>query len=215
MLRIDHVVLAVPDLEEAAARLLARHGLASVPGGVHPAWGTGNRIVPLGRDYVELISVLDPATAASTAFGTLIGSLAEGGERLVAVCLGTDDVDAEASRLGLEAVNGSRLLPDGETVAWRAAGLDATMRDRSLPFFIRWRDPARHPGLAEATHRVRPRGIAWVEVSGDEDVVRRWIGDRSLPIRFSGPGPAAEGEPGPVAVGLAAAEGEIVLRPRA
>jgi Glyoxalase-like domain len=211
MLRVDHVVLAVPDLDRAAARLLDRHGLASVPGGVHPGWGTGNRIVPLGRDYVELISVLDPATAASSAFGTLIGSVAADGERLFAVCLGTDDVDAEASRLGLEAVEGSRVRPDGRTLSWRSAGLDVAMRDRSLPFFIQWRDRDLHPGLARAAHRGGPRGIAWVEVAGDEAAVRRWIGDGSLPIRFVEP----DGDPGPVAVGLAAAQGEIVLRPRA
>ncbi len=48
MYSIDHVVLAVSDLDEAAERLRRDHGLASVPGGVHPGWGTGNRIVPLG-----------------------------------------------------------------------------------------------------------------------------------------------------------------------
>jgi catechol 2,3-dioxygenase-like lactoylglutathione lyase family enzyme len=209
MLRIDHVVLAVPDLDEAAARLLDRYGLASVPGGVHPGWGTGNRIVPLGRDYVELIAVADPAIAASSPFGTLIGSLAAGGDRLFALCLSTDDVDAEADRLGLEAAEGSRLRPDGLTLSWRSAGLEVTMRDRSLPFFIQWRDPDRHPGLARAEHRSGPGGIAWVEVAGDEAAVRRWIGGGSPPIRFVEP----NGEPGPVAVGLAAAGGEIVLRP--
>ena len=47
-MKIDHAVLAVADLNDAAQRLRARTGLASIPGGRHPAWGTENRIVPLG-----------------------------------------------------------------------------------------------------------------------------------------------------------------------
>lgn len=55
MLVIDHVVLGVQDLDVAGERLLSNHGLASVPGGRHSRWGTGNRIVPLGADHLESI----------------------------------------------------------------------------------------------------------------------------------------------------------------
>jgi len=48
VLQIDHVVYAVGDLDAAATRVREEFGLASVPGGVHPQWGTGNRIIPLG-----------------------------------------------------------------------------------------------------------------------------------------------------------------------
>ncbi len=47
-LRIDHIVWGVDDLDRAAAEVQERYGLASVPGGRHPGWGTANRIVPLG-----------------------------------------------------------------------------------------------------------------------------------------------------------------------
>ena len=69
MLWIDHVVLACADLDVAAAHLLERHGLASVPGGRHPGWGTANRIVPLGGSYVELITVVDAEEALQSQFG--------------------------------------------------------------------------------------------------------------------------------------------------
>jgi len=63
---IDHVVMAVRDLDDAGDRLLRDHGLASVPGGRHARWGTANRIVPLGEDYIELIGVVDGEQAART-----------------------------------------------------------------------------------------------------------------------------------------------------
>jgi hypothetical protein len=56
-MRIDHVLYAVSNLDDAAARWAADFGLRSVPGGVHPRWGTANRIVPLGGAYLELIGV--------------------------------------------------------------------------------------------------------------------------------------------------------------
>ena len=66
---LDHVLFAVPDLDEAAAQLKRRYGLGSVEGGRHPGWGTANRIVPLARTYIELIAVVDDAEAAEAPFG--------------------------------------------------------------------------------------------------------------------------------------------------
>jgi hypothetical protein len=39
-LELDHVLIAVVDLAEAAREIEARHGLASLEGGRHPSWGT-------------------------------------------------------------------------------------------------------------------------------------------------------------------------------
>ena len=58
-LRIDHVLYAVRDLDEAASRLATEWGLATSDGGRHPGHGTANRIVPLGSDYIELIAIVD------------------------------------------------------------------------------------------------------------------------------------------------------------
>src|SRR5215213_9383959 len=69
VLAIDHIVVPVSDLDRAAAEVEARYGLASVEGGRHPAWGTANRIVPLGDAYVELVAVADPKTAHRATFG--------------------------------------------------------------------------------------------------------------------------------------------------
>ena len=207
MLRIDHVVYAVPDLDEAAVRFEADHGLHSIAGGVHPRWGTGNRVIPLGEDYVELIAVVDAAIAASTALGRAVGGAAAGRGRWFALCLADDDLDATAARLGLTAEPGSRTLPDGRVVAWRGAGIDDPRRTPDLPFFIAWDvPPGLHPGAGAASHPVGANGIAWVEIGGDAARFEAWTGGAALPVRV------VDAEPGVRAVGLLTPGGEVVIR---
>jgi Glyoxalase-like domain len=200
-------VVAVHHLDAGAARLWEAFGLASVAGGRHPAWGTGNRIVPLSEAYVELLAVADPAVAATTSIGRWIEEASRDGDRLVAWCVATDDVDAVADRLGLAVTPGSRTLPDGRTVAWRSAGFDA-VRDRpDRPFFIRWDVPPElHPGRAQAGHRVRPQGISRIDVTGDPRDLREWLGGADLPVHVT------DGAPGILAVAIATDGDELVLR---
>lgn len=206
MLRIDHVVREVPDLDLAATRFLDRYGLVSVPGGRHPGWGTGNRLVPLGNDYIELISVLDRAEAEKTEFGrTMLERVAEG-EQWFAVCLADDDLDATATRLGLEIATGSRVLPDGAVVRWRSAGLDSPNREPWLPFFIEWNVPPElHPARTPAKHRVPATGIAWVELAGNPATLTDWLGGAEVPFRL------VEGEPSIRGVGIATEGPELKL----
>jgi hypothetical protein len=206
VLRIDHVVRAVPDLDAAAARWLERYGLASLPGGRHPGWGTANRLIPLGNDYVELISVVDPAEAEKTEFGRSMSARIAEGDQWFAVCLADDDLEATAARLGLEIAAGSRVLPDGGVVRWRSAGLDDATRELWLPFFIEWDvPPDLHPSRAAAPHRVAATGIAWVELAGNAATLRDWLGAATVPFR------TVEGDPGIRAVGIATEGAEITL----
>src|SRR5207302_6576160 len=102
-LHIDHVVWGVDNLDRAAGEVQQRYGLVSVPGGRHPGWGTANRIIPLGQDYLELMALVDPEEAALDAVGRGLSRLLAGGdgEGLLMWCLATDDLDSTASRLGL------------------------------------------------------------------------------------------------------------------
>src|SRR6266508_6409693 len=113
MLRIDHVVLAVADLETSAARLWEDHGLRFVHGGRHPQWGTANMICPLGRDYVELLGVVDRDVGMGTILGRTLMELARDGDRWFSVCLADAEVEDTASRLGLTLQPGARTRPDG------------------------------------------------------------------------------------------------------
>jgi hypothetical protein len=80
-MELDHVLIAVVDLAAAGREIEARHGLASIEGGSHPAGGTANRIVPLGDSYLELVAVVDAATAAESAFGRWVASGVSSGPR--------------------------------------------------------------------------------------------------------------------------------------
>ncbi len=208
MLRIDHAVYVVPDLEEAAARLREDHGLDSVVGGFHPRWGTGNRIVPLGTEYVELMAVVDRGVATATDLGRKVLQIAGRGSGWFALCLGDDELEATAARLGLSVEAGSRTRPDGEVVSWRGAGIEDPGRTPDLPFFIAWDGPVGvHPGAAAIDHPSGASGISWVEVVGDEDRFAAWTNHADLPVRFRSGEP-----PGLGAVALRTPLGEVVLR---
>jgi Glyoxalase-like domain len=188
--RIDHAVLAVADLDGSATRIFERTGLAAVPGGAHPAWGTANRVVPLGRDYVELLCVVDRAVGEGTRLGRALLTLTEGGrDRWFALCLADDDLDATAGRLGLRVEPGSRTRPDGVEMRWRGAGIEDPNRPSWLPFFIAWDVPAdQHPGGTPAPHRGSPTGIVTVEVAGDPARMRSWLDGAELPLRVTDDG---------------------------
>ena len=108
MLRIDHVVHAVGDLDDAAVRFRQAYGLDSVAGGRHERWGTANRIVPLGDQYLELVATVDPGVAGMSGFGYDVLELANAGGGWLTLAVATDDLDAIASRIGLEVTAGSR-----------------------------------------------------------------------------------------------------------
>jgi hypothetical protein len=206
MLRIDHVVYAVRDLAAAAVRFRKEFGLDSVVGGRHAGWGTANRIIPLGDQYLELIAVVDEAEASATTFGRSVLERTEAGDGWYLIAVASDDVVMIGERLGLEVDAGSRERPDGEVVRWRMAGLEDPRREPWMPFFLTWDVPGSlHPGSARAGHGVRAEGIAWVEVVGDAERLRAWLGGEELPICV------VTGDPGIRRVALATSDGELVI----
>lgn len=205
-MRLDHLVYAVADLDAAAARFEHAHGLASVAGGEHEGIGTGNRIIPLGSSYIELMGVVDERMARANPFGAHFLSFVAAGDGPFGWCVATDDIDGVCSAHGLEASPWTRVRPDGTELRWRLAGVETTITDRSLPFFIQWDcPPDDHPGRAEAPHRTEARALAWIEVAGDAGAIRARTLGADLPVRVVG------GERGPRRVGIATDEGEIVI----
>ena len=206
MLRLDHVVYAVPDLDEAAVRFRERFGLDSTEGGRHERWGTANRIVPLGDQYLELVAAVDAPAAAETGFGMGVLERAAGVGGWFTIAAVADDLEAVASRLGIEVDSGSRTRPDGEAIRWRMAGLDDPRREPWMPFFLTWDVTNElYPGRARAGHGVRANGISWIEVGGDAERLHAWLGGDELPIRVG------DGEPGIHRVAISIADGELVI----
>ena len=179
-LEIDHLVLGVDDLDAAADVLLDRHGLVALPGGRHPAWGTANRVVPLGPTYLELVTVVDPVVAAGSAFGSWVADMAAARSGW-GWAVRTHAMRTTAARLGLEIVPGSRVAPDGTRLRWRLAGVPTVGSDRTLPFFISWDEGTPLPGSVRADHRVSGVRLAALTVETDPDRLARWLGASAQP----------------------------------
>jgi hypothetical protein len=183
--RIDHAIIGARDIGAVADRLWERHGLASLPGGRHPGWGTHNRIVPLGGPYLEIIGVADENEALRDPMGRWLLANTATGDPLMAWCCETPEIEQLAERLGLTLEPGSRERPDGSRISWRVAGRAEGLGAR--PFYIAWDDPAMRPGLQSAPHAVEVHGISALEVGcSAEDLLGRVAG--ALPVRPQGDG---------------------------
>ena len=212
MLHVDHVIYGVRDADAAAERLLEEHGLASVLGGRHPAWGTENRIVPLGDAYLELMTIFDRRIADTTPLGRFVAERIARGDGFLGWIVAGDAFDDRVRALGLDAQRFTRKRPDGSELSWRLAGLDTMVAEPPLPGLLSWDDPAAFPGRAEVRHRgVRPAGYAWLELGGDGRRLAEWLGEDALarlPLRL------VDADPRGVRAAAIAVEGggEIVLR---
>lgn len=138
-MRIDHVIIAAPDLtllEETFARL----GFSVVGGGTHPHLGTRNRIILLGDSYIELLAIADAAKASPT----LRERIARGGG-WVGYALQSDDIVAEAQAMRERGVDargpsaGPLVAPDGAVRSWQVVTVgadDLWAAAFPLPFLI-------------------------------------------------------------------------------
>lgn len=204
-MELDHVLIAVADLETAGRELETRYGLASIEGGRHPAWGTANRIVPLGNAYIELIAVVDEVEAAQTTVGRWIASGASDPYRPLGWAIRTNQLDQVARRLGLSVGAGSRTAPSGERLRWRSTGIEQAIAEPSLPFFIEWGRGTKLPGRAAVGHQAGPATITKLVLRANPDRLGTWLGDHSLPIVVR------PGSPAVAAIVVKRAAGEIVL----
>jgi len=179
---LDHVLIAVADLAKAGQEFEIRHGLASIEGGRHPAWGTANRIIPLGDSYLELIAVVDAALAAENAVGRWVASAVTESARPLGWAVRTSQLDEMARQLDLPISAGSRVTPDGEQLSWRTAGMDQAIAEPALPFFIEWAPGTKLPGQADIRHPAGEARISRLVLDEDPDRLTDWLGNHQLPI---------------------------------
>lgn len=166
---VDHVLLPMADLEEGARTLRERFGLQAVPGGRHPKVGTANMIVPLGRQYLELIAIANPQEAAASRLGKRIPPALDERRMFVDWALRTRDLNAMRNKLlgagwDLPPIEeGSRRRPDGRVLHWRTQDVNTGQAQTAIPFVIEWDVPegfhpseaiAEHPSGATALRRV-------------------------------------------------------------
>lgn len=98
--RIDHLVVAVRDLDEAAG-FYRRLGFQVGARNRHP-WGTENRLVQFGSSFIELITVgegaeIMPHGPRSFSFGAFVRDYLDHREGLAMLVLDSEDARADAA----------------------------------------------------------------------------------------------------------------------
>ncbi len=175
-MRLDHISYAAgPDgLVGTAERLADLLGEKFSDGGIHPRFGTRNRVLPMsGHTYLEVVEVLDHPASDKAPFGQAVRARSEAGGGWLGWVVSVDDIREVENRLGRESVEGNRYRPDGFELRWRQIGVKGLQADPQLPFFVQWQsDPANHPS-AGATGGV---SLIRLEIAGDPGRVTHWLG---------------------------------------
>jgi catechol 2,3-dioxygenase-like lactoylglutathione lyase family enzyme len=146
--RLDHVVIAVRDLDAAMSRYTSL-GFAVTRGGRHPGHGTENALIRFGLDYLELLTVAnaDEAHASGLNGRGVLAFLDAHPGGLLGFALASDDLAHDAARLRASDVEVegpfamSRERPDGTVLRWHLASPGGTPWRRPWPFLIQWEMP--------------------------------------------------------------------------
>ncbi|SFM58934.1 VOC family protein [Variovorax sp. OV329] len=121
-LSLDHIVIAVHDLEQTLADYAAL-GFNVLRGGEHPGRSTHNALVVFADgSYLELIAWRAPAPQER--WWQLLQRHGEGIVDYALLPPGTADTVAAAAQRGLQLegpLDGGRLRPDGERLHWQTA----------------------------------------------------------------------------------------------
>jgi len=145
--QVDHIIVAVADLEAGIDEFREKTGIEPVFGGIHPGRGTQNALVALGAGvYLEILApqtdieipeelewMLELETMTPTGFA-----------------VSTSDIESTASILsdsGFAAANpssGSRATPAGDTLMWTTTAISNPAIE-GAPFFIEWHADSPHP----------------------------------------------------------------------
>lgn len=150
MNRLDHVVIAAPDLAAAKADFEAQTGVAPADGGQHVGLGTRNALVSFGEtSYLEIIAP-DPEQPQEGNFGAVLGQLDDATVLHWAVRVeGLADVAARAEAAGLAPGpirRTERAAPDGGRLVWELMGIGGHALGGVVPFYIDWLECV-HPAL--------------------------------------------------------------------
>lgn len=121
--RLDHVVVAVRDLDAASAAYRRLLGRAPSWRGHHPGLGTANTLFRLENTYLELLAPADDGPLGAY----LTAHLAERGEGPLALAFGTADADAAVAALRARGL----AVPDAADGAGRDDRTGAERRWRS------------------------------------------------------------------------------------
>jgi len=124
---LDHIIIAVKNLEEAEQRWEMLLGRKASWAGVHPDQGTANRLFRFGDFYLELMASSDTNAKTGTHAARLHVFLEKNGEGIFGVCFAVDHAERCAQFLeqhGMTSVSvetGEGQSLDGKKRQWRLA----------------------------------------------------------------------------------------------
>jgi catechol 2,3-dioxygenase-like lactoylglutathione lyase family enzyme len=160
-LTIDHVVIAVRDLDAAAASFRAL-GFTLTPRGYHSI-GSQNHCIMFGSTYIELLAAPKPHP--------WLDYYRRFGEGLAAIALSTDDADAAARELGASAPMDLSRPVEGGVARFRLVQIEQTPYvfvcqhlTRELVWRPQWHNAGELAGVAlpmEQPFAGTPPGIEW------------------------------------------------------
>jgi Glyoxalase-like domain len=170
---IDHIVIVVTDLEQAA-KDYEQLGFTVVPGGKHPV-GSHNVLISLADgSYVEIIAFYREALDHRW------WDPLQKGERLVDFCMQTNDLQGDTLKLRAagvainDPVPWSRTRPDGYELKWLLSLAQGHHRGVA-PFLIQDVTPRDERIPRSFDHKNGATGIATVTVAvGELTAVKRW-----------------------------------------
>ena len=179
-MRLDHLSYAAePDgLDATVERLGAVLGGSFLDGGVHPRFGTRNRVLPLAKGmYLEVVSVLDHPASDKVPFGQAVRERSALGGGWLGWVVAVDDIRPLEHRLGRSSVQGNRHRPDGFDLRWRQLGVKGLQADPQLPFVVQWEVGfADHPSSGSVGSAAPPPPAG----AGDPGRVADWLGEPAV-----------------------------------
>ena len=157
---IDHIIIGVYDLEQAAGQFGQKLGLLASGGGIHPSGGTANRIIVIGDTYLELIAM----RISDEVQQSMVDRLAKG-EGYLNVVLASDNIEAEGAAMRKRGISiigptpGELRSADGRSRGWSRIDVEQPVLAQHYPFLIQhdsageerryrlagWTTPPRHP----------------------------------------------------------------------
>jgi catechol 2,3-dioxygenase-like lactoylglutathione lyase family enzyme len=157
---IDHIIIGVNNLAEAARIFNDKLGLAVSGGGIHPAGGTENRIIVIGDTYIELIAVRTLEEAQQS----ILDRLAKGNGYLN-FALSSNNIEADTAAMRSRGVSvigpttGRLNAVNDQFRAWSRSDVERSDLTQHYPFIIQhdstgeerryrlagWTTPPEHP----------------------------------------------------------------------
>jgi len=141
--RLDHLVYAVPDLEEGIDDLEGTLGVRAAPGGRHLGEGTRNALIGLGPDsYIEILAPDSSQPSLDRPLWLGVEGLSR--PRLTAWAIKASSLEAARDRARAAGVRlgpvaaGNRKRPDGTLLSWEFTDPHVVVAEGLVPFLIDW-----------------------------------------------------------------------------